>query len=134
MAGCLLDTNHLAAAINPVSKVRERLYQAHRAGIRLGTCIPVLCQLEVGIQQSAHVDTYRRQLQQVLKRVRIWPLETGMAALYGEVYLALKKQGRSLSQVDMMLAAMAKLKNYTLLTTDLGFAALPEIHSGNWLT
>jgi predicted nucleic acid-binding protein len=35
----LLDTNHLGAAINPASSLRERLHQAHRRGARLGTCV-----------------------------------------------------------------------------------------------
>jgi len=46
MAGFLLDTNHLGEAIRPVSRVRERIEQARRAGLRVGTCVPVLCELE----------------------------------------------------------------------------------------
>jgi hypothetical protein len=37
MPGYLADNNHLSAAISRVSKVRERLYRAHREGTRIGT-------------------------------------------------------------------------------------------------
>lgn len=133
MAGLLLDTNHLSAAIHPVSPLRQRLDQAHRKGIRLGTCVPVLCELEAGICQMSHADAYRRQLQQLLKRVRIWPLDPAVAFPYGDIFNDLKARGRILSQVDMMLAAMAKLNGYTILTSDQDFQALPAIHCENWL-
>ncbi len=49
MKGYLLDTNHLSAAIRPVSPLRERIEQTRRTGIRVGTCVPALCELEVAI-------------------------------------------------------------------------------------
>jgi hypothetical protein len=71
----LLDTNHLSAAINPVSALRERLSQKHRQGARFRTCIPVMCELEVGIQDSVRVEAYRRQLKHLIQKVKIVPLE-----------------------------------------------------------
>ena len=134
MAGMLLDTNHLSAAINPVSRLRERLYQARRSGIRLGTCVPVLCELEAGIQSSKREASYRQQLKHLFKHVRLWPLDPEVARAYGGVWLDLKKKGRVLSQVDLMLAAVAKLKNLTILTNDKDFAALRDIRTENWLS
>jgi hypothetical protein len=71
--GHLLDTNHMSAAIRQVSPVRDRIDQAHRAGSRFATCVPVLCELEVGIQQTADPDAYRRRLRHLLGIVRVWP-------------------------------------------------------------
>jgi predicted nucleic acid-binding protein len=87
----LMDTNHLSAAIIPISPVRERIYQQHRQGARFRTCVPVLCEIEVGIH------------------------------------------GRPLSQVDMMLAAMVRRSNWTLLTADRDFEAVLGIQAENWL-
>ena len=64
----ILDTNHVSSAINPISPIRDRLHQAHRQGAKLGTCVPVLCELEVGIQDSPHTESYRRQLAQLFRR------------------------------------------------------------------
>lgn len=129
----LVDTNHLSAAINPVSTVRERLYQQHRQGVRFRTCIPVLFEIEVGIQDSAHVDSYRRQLKHLLRKVKLVPLEPPMAQHYGEVYRELRRVGRALSQVDMMLAAVVRQLKWTLLSADRDFEALPDIRTENWL-
>ena len=129
----LVDTNHLSAAINPVSPLRERLYQQHRQGIRFRTCIPVLCEIEVGIQDSPHLDSYRRQLQLLLRKVKLVPLELPIAQCYGEVYRELRRIGWPLSQIDMILAAMARHFDWTLLTADRDFKVLPDIRTENWL-
>lgn len=129
----LVDTNHLSAAINPVSPVRERFYQQHRLGARFRTCIPVICEIEVGIQDSSHLDSYRRQLQQLLRKVKLVPLESTLAQVYGEVYRELRRIGRPMSQVDMMLAALVRQSGWTLLTADRDFEALPDIRKENWL-
>ncbi len=129
----LVDTNHLSAAINPVSPVREQFYQQHRLGARFRTCIPVVCEIEVGIQDSSHLDSYRRQLQQLLRKVKLVSLEPTLAQVYGEVYRQLRRIGRPMSQVDMMLAALVRQSGWILLTADRDFEALPDIRKENWL-
>jgi predicted nucleic acid-binding protein len=108
MAGFLLDTNHLSEALRPVSRVRDRIGQVGFTGIRVGTCIPVLCELEAALPSSSRGHVYRRALQRLLGRVRVWPLELETALLYGEIFRELRGCGRVLSQVDMMLAALAR--------------------------
>jgi tRNA(fMet)-specific endonuclease VapC len=129
----LLDTNHVSAAINPVSLLRERLQEAHRRGAKLGTCVPVLCELEVGIQDSPHVQAYRRQLGHLLKRVRLWPIEIEMSRIYGDLFAQVRRRGRILSQVDLLLAAMVTHMDVVLLTTDRDFEALSDVRTENWL-
>jgi tRNA(fMet)-specific endonuclease VapC len=134
MSRYLLDTNHLSLAINPVSHLREHLHQARLTGLSLGTCVPALCELEAGIEQTHAVDSYRRQLAQLLKKIRIWPIDHAVARIYGELYQELRRRGRVLSQVDIMLAALSKHMKLTLLTSDRDFEALPEVPTENWVS
>jgi tRNA(fMet)-specific endonuclease VapC len=53
--------------------------------------------------------------------------------LYGAVYVELRRQGRVLSQVDMMLAALARQHKLALLTTDRDFEALSDLAVENWV-
>ncbi|SRR5713101_968041 len=133
MPGYLLDTNHLSAALPPVSRIRDRIYQEHRRGIKFGVCIPVLSELEVGLQSLSRAGSLRRTLKRLLSKIRLWPQQLDDARLYGEIYLDLKQRGKSLSQADIFLAAMAKRMNLTLLTSDRDFEALPDIKTENWL-
>ncbi len=133
MPGYFFDTNHLSAALPPVSRIRDRIYQEHRRGTKFGVCIPVLAELEVGLQSRRKSVGLRRTLKSLLAKIRVWPLQLDDVGFYGEIYLELKRRGRALSQVDIFLAAMARRMNLTLLTTDRDFEALPDIKTENWL-
>lgn len=129
----LLDTNHLSEAVSKVSTVRDRIQQLRRQGIIFGTCGPVLCELLVGISQRKDAQASGRRLEGLLRLVRIWPIDLQTAVRYAEAYLELQKAGRALSQVDIMLAAMSRQADLTLLTTDQDFGALSDVRTENWL-
>ena len=133
MTGFLLDTNQLSEAIRPVSQVRARIAQERTAGIRIGTCVPVLCELEAGLQSLAKQDAYRRALGRLLARVRVWPIDCDVPLAYGQVFHELRRRGRVMSQADMMLAALARVMDLTLVTADRDFEALPDLRTENWL-
>src|SRR5262249_22773916 len=75
MAGYLLDTNHLSEALRPVSRVRDRIVQYRRQGVRIATCVPVLCELEVAFPTADRAQSFLRPLEKLLKSIRLWPLE-----------------------------------------------------------
>jgi tRNA(fMet)-specific endonuclease VapC len=134
MPGYLLDCNHLSASLRRVSPVRERIHEARRVGHRIISCYPVLCELEAGIQQTAKPDENRRRVAQLLRHVSLWPLDKETTRLYGAIYLELRRQGRALSQVDIMLAALARQHRLVVLTTDKDFDALADLAVENWTT
>jgi tRNA(fMet)-specific endonuclease VapC len=133
MPGFLLDTNHVSEAVRPVSRVRERIDQARRTGVRVGTCVPVLCELEAALITSVRRSSFHRTLDHLLTRNRIWPIDRPVARIYGELYQDLRARGQALSQVDIMLAGLARVMDLTLVTTDLDFGALPVLRVENWL-
>jgi tRNA(fMet)-specific endonuclease VapC len=133
MAGILLDTNHLSEALRPISRVRDRVGQVHRLGIRVGTCIPVLCELQAALPSGPRGEKFQKTLQRLLARVRVWPLDHDLSRQYGEIFQDLRKRGHVLSQVDIMIAALAKQMDLTVATTDRDFEALPHLRTENWL-
>jgi predicted nucleic acid-binding protein len=60
-------------------------------------------------------------------------LERDLARHYVEIFKELRKRGRVLSQVDMILASLARQQDLTIATTDRDFEALPDIRTENWL-
>jgi tRNA(fMet)-specific endonuclease VapC len=133
MAVYLLDNNHLGAAIRKVSVVRDRIFQAQAAGHRFGTCIPAICELEVGIQKTAVPADHYRRFARLREKVRLWPLDLDTAKIYGSLYHEMKRGGRVMSQVDLILAAMALQRSLILLTSDRDFEALPNVKTENWV-
>ncbi len=133
MAKYLLDTNHLSHAIRKVSPLRDRLRAAVRQGHRLGTCWPVLCELEVGIRQTANSDAVRRTLGAVLRDMRIWPMNWQVVSAYADLRLFAKSKGIAISHVDLVLGSLAQTMDTILLTTDNDFQELKSVRSENWI-
>lgn len=128
-----LDTNHLSAALQLVSPVRDQIFDAIRRGHRFGTCLPALCELEAGIAQTARPIAARRLLDSLLKEIRIWPFDRDDAQSYGELYFELARSGRVLSLVDVLVAVMARRLNATVLTADRDFEAISDVGCENWI-
>ena len=132
MSGRLLDTNHFGLAVRVGSPVFQRIKSEIRRGVRVGTCMPVLCEVEVGACNVSDPLVYRDGMKRVLKHVRLWPLSETTARLYGEIANDLRRRGRALSQIDIMLAALCREMNLTLVTTDQDFSALSWLKIENW--
>ncbi len=132
MPAYLLDTNHVGMAVNQASVVGQRIFEARLAGLRLGTCLPVLCEIEAGMRQVRHKARYRRNLQHLLLQLRLWPIDLKTSRIYGELYTELRRRGRVLSQVDIMVAALARQLKLTILTTDGDFHALADMRTADW--
>ena len=132
MRGYLLDTNQLGKAVRPGSLVRQRITAARKIGEKFGTCIPVLCELEVGILQVNNPAAYRTALARLLREVRIWPIDVVTVTHYGEIRQELRQKGSAMSQVDMMLGALARQMKVTLLSADKDFQALSKISVEDW--
>ena len=132
MSAYLRDTNHLGMAVDKASAVGQRIFEARLAGLRLGTCVPVLCEIEVGVKQVRQKAKYRRDLNHFLGQLRLWPIDLETVRIYGDIYTELRRRGRVLSQVDIMLAALARQRKLTILTTDRDFEALPDLRIEDW--
>ena len=133
MARYLLDTNHVSVILSPVSRLRERIATEFRLGSTFGTCIPVLCELEAGLHGLTSPEPRRLQLKKLLRLMRVWPLQVDVANEYGVLFRELRQAGRSLSQVDIMLAAMARSSGLILLTHDRDFEAVQKLKTESWL-
>jgi predicted nucleic acid-binding protein len=81
----LLDTNRLSAVLNDDVGVRRAMRDLRLRGDRLGTCVPALCELQTSIFLTARREHNQRLLKELLKQVRVWPLDSRTAIGYGEL-------------------------------------------------
>jgi tRNA(fMet)-specific endonuclease VapC len=129
----LLDTGIAGHYINRRRGVRERAIEEVARGNRIGICTPVLGELWYGVENSASRE---RNLQRLLVAVAdwtIWPYETVAAAEYGRIAAELRQIGRTIQQIDMQIAAIARmLGNCTVVSADSDLAAVPRLAVENW--
>lgn len=78
----------------------------------------VLSELQYGISKSLKKDFNQSKLYSFLQRVKIIPYNEKCAAYYGEIRTKLKKQGSSVGNNDIHIAAHAIAENATLITNN----------------
>ena len=68
MSRYLLDTNHVGVAVDATTDLALQITESQRRGNRVGTCLPVLCEIQAGRMQVSHPQEYQRDLGGLLKQ------------------------------------------------------------------
>lgn len=64
---------------------------------------------------------------------KIWPFDETAAFEYGRIAAELRRIGRPMQVVDMMIAAIAlTLGNCTVVSSDADLSAVPKLTVENW--
>jgi tRNA(fMet)-specific endonuclease VapC len=129
----LLDTCAMGDFVNRRRGVHERARAARVEGARLGTCMPVLGELFFGIEFSKTRDENRDRLIRAIAGLSIWPYTREAADEYGRIAAELRRAGRSMQQVDIQVAAIARtLSQCTVVSEDSDLFAVPGLSVVNW--
>src|SRR5271165_1925117 len=99
----------------------------------LGICTPVLGELWSGVEGSICRDRNLHRLRLALSRLVVWPYTNEAAEQFGRVFAELRRIGRPMQQIDIMVAAIAfALGNCTVVSKDTDLAAIPGLEVENW--
>ena len=129
----LLDTGIGGDFIDRRRGVYEHARNEVAQGNRVGIGIPVLAELVYGLERSTSRDLNMHSLRTALSAWRVWPFDIKAAFEYGHLAAELKRIGRPMQQVDIMVAAIAlSLGNCSVVTADSDLAAVPNSSVENW--
>lgn len=131
----LLDTGIAQDFINHRNGVRERADLVRYQGCRIGICTPVLGELWSGVEGSVSRERNLRLLRSALSRLVVWPYTNEAAQQFGRVFAELRRTGRPMQQIDIMVAAVAfSLGGCTVVSHDTDLTAVPGLTVQNWAT
>jgi len=129
----LLDSNAVTSLINQRDPFIQRVREARLNGGRIGTCEPVVAELHYGLALSSSRDENLVRLRRGLNGLIVWPLDRRASEMYGEIAAELRRRGRPMQVIDMLLAAIASsLGDCTVITTDSDLLAIPGLAVENW--
>jgi tRNA(fMet)-specific endonuclease VapC len=129
----LLDTGMAGDFIDRRRGVYEHARHEAARGNRLGIGIPVLAELVYGIELSTSRDRNMQRLWTALPAWKVWPFDDNAAFEYGRLAAELRRIGRPMQQVDIMIAAIAfSLGNCSFVTADSDLTAVPGLTVENW--
>jgi tRNA(fMet)-specific endonuclease VapC len=133
MKRCLLDTNMAGDLIDKRHGVDERVREARRKGNRIGIGIPVLGELYYGVEFSSSREKNFQRLRRAMSGLTIWPFEERAAAEFGRLRAELRRLGRPMQVIDIMIAAIAlTLGDCTVVSADSDLVAVPGLSVENW--
>jgi tRNA(fMet)-specific endonuclease VapC len=129
----LLDTGIAQDFVYDRDGIRERVDTSRKNGNRIGICTPVLGELWSGVEGSVSRIRNVQRLQHALSRLIVWPYTNEAAEEFGRVFAELRRIGRPMQQIDIMIAAIAfSLGQCTVVTTDTDLSAVPGLAIENW--
>lgn len=123
MSRYLLDINALADCVFRRRGVHERVRAARIAGHKIG--------IEYSATRDANLDVVNR----TVGLFRLWPFTPDAAREYGRRYADLRRRGRTIQTVDLMIAAIAlTLGGCTIVTRDSDLSHVTGLNVENWAT
>jgi tRNA(fMet)-specific endonuclease VapC len=135
MTRFLLDTGCAGDYIHRRRQVYERARETVAAGHRIGIGIPVLAELWFGVENSSTRQRNAERLRRVLPELIVWPFTEPAAEEYGRIAAELKRLGRPIGKIDMLIAAIAlSLGKTTVVSADSDLTAVPGLTVENWST
>lgn len=133
MKRILLDSGILSDYVNRRRGIPEKLRNHAQLGIRIGTCIPVLAEIVAGIEASASRDRNMVALVAALQTISVWPFDQSCAFRYGQIFAELRRKGRPMQVVDMMVASVAfSIGDCRIVTTDSDLLAIEGLDVEVW--
>jgi tRNA(fMet)-specific endonuclease VapC len=119
--------------INNRGEVRNHTRTAKRAGSQIGTCPPALAELYYGLELSATRDQNLRLARAGIADLKLWPFDHAAAKEYGRLFAHLRRTGRLMQEIDVMIAAIAlTLSDCAVVSSDSDLLAVPGLAVENW--
>ena len=130
----LLDTNIVSYMLTGKSRAaRAKLRSLRENEV---ACISTVTEAELryGLAKNPHSRT-RTGMDVFLNRLRVLPFGRDEAVVYGELRAKLERGGKTLGNMDLLIAAQAISVDAVLVTNDRSFSQVDDLHATvNWAT
>ena len=93
----------------------------------------ILGELFFAVYASKRREKNLRQLKSFLDNVVLWDYNRAAAEEFGKIQAEQKAKGKPIPSIDAQIAAVARIHNVTVLTTDHHFHFVDGLITDNWL-
>jgi len=127
----LLDTNICIFAIKKrypllLEKIKRNISEIHISSL-------TIAEMEYGVSNSRYPERNRLALMEFISPFTILPFEESDAIPYGILKTQLKKSGRIIGPIDMLLSGQAIANQLTLVTNNTKeFRRVPDLKIEDW--
>lgn len=129
----LFDTNHASKILEGNESLSLKVNALKNSGSRFGISVSILGELFFAVYASKRKEENLRQLKLFLEDVIIWDYNIKAAEEFGKSQAEQKAKGKPIPSIDTQIAAVARIHNATVLTTDQHFNLVDRLNIENWL-
>lgn len=128
----LLDTNACIHLLNEAHPGILRAFRTHSPS-EIALCSVVKAELLFGARRSSRVDENLRRLAAFFAPLSSLPFDDACAEHYGLIRSHLHMQGKPIGPNDLMIAAIARAHDATLVTHNVSeFGRVPSLRIQDW--
>lgn len=130
MAEYLLDTNHASKLMAREEPIASRISRSE--GDRFGVSMTVLGELYFAVHASRHFERNLRRLRAMVSALPVWPFDGAAAEEFGRIQSEQKAAGLPIPPLDAQIAAVARSRKLTILTSDRHFRYISGLDVRDW--
>lgn len=129
----ILDTNVIADRMRGIQAVSQKLKETVGAGHPVIMCVPVYYEVMRGLLKTHATRKQAVFEEEILPHLKWEPLTVADWQLAAQYWAEASNKGRQLSDVDLLIAALATRLNAVIVSADTDFDALP-VRREDWRT
>jgi tRNA(fMet)-specific endonuclease VapC len=127
----LLDTNIASYVIRGNSpSVDRKLARVHPADVFVSSVTEA--ELRFGVARRADAGKLAEIVEEFLLMVTILPWDSAAAKAYGNLRATLERTGRTMGNLDTMIASHALAENAVLVTNGRAFSRIEDLRIADW--
>ena len=127
----LLDTNSVSYIIKGnFPRVRAHLVKIPMAHLAISAVTEA--ELRLGIARRPEAGRLKIAVEEFLLRVEVLPWDSEAAQHYANVRAALEREGTTIGNLDLMIAAHALAAEAVLVTNDRAFHRIKQLKVEDW--
>lgn len=127
----LLDTNHVSAILKRQPEILSRIGRFPH--VEFGIPRPAAGEPWFMVYNSARIAQNTVDMEQVLGAFTPYDFSEAAAREFGRLKADMRRSGRTIPDVDLQIAAIARTYAAVLLTADAHFQHVPGLTVENWL-
>lgn len=126
----MLDTNIVSLIARGRAIVIERLSRHPVDAI----CISAITagELRFGLARQPQAHRLTASIEMLLRQTAIMPWDGATAERYGALRATMQRAGRSIGELDLLIAAHAVALGLTLVSNDAVFTQIPDLSVEDW--
>lgn len=127
----LLDTNTISYATSGRSRIALERIVEHPTGTIFASAISY-AELRYGLRRRPEATKIAKATDALFAEIAILPWTQSTADIYAELRTRMEQAGKSLSPLDMLIAAHALEAGATLVSNDRAFRHVPDLEVEDW--